>query len=512
MELQVAPASKGLKGGALSLLSSVVFGLASTAPAYSLAATLGFVVATTSGEGIVGVKAPGIMLLAFLPMYFVAVAYAELNKFEPDCGTTFTWTTRAFGPWWGWMGGWGVIAADIIVMADLSKIAGEYGFLLVGADDLAHSTAWTTAAGVLWIIVMTAVCYRGIEVSARMQYVLLSVEVIVLVAFAGFALTRVLTGSAPPGSLTPSLSWLVPSGVPIGAMVPAFLLAVFIYWGWDSAVATNEETADPTRTPGRAAVLSTVLLLAIYAVVSVATVAFAGVGTTGIGLANAANAEDVFKAMGPAVFGSSAVGRFCEALLIISILTSATAATQTTILPTARTSLSMAVFDALPRRFARVHPRYLTPTDSTIWMGVLSVIFFVGLSLISNNVLEDSIAAVGLMIAFYYGITGFACFWYFRRTLRSGPRNFLMRGLLPLLGGVVLLAAFLEACREYAAPDFGKTTLLGIGGVFVIGVGTLLVGVPLMLLWRWRAPAFFRGETLPKVTPQRSNPGTPKPT
>jgi amino acid transporter len=172
----------------------------------------------------------------------------------------------------------------------------------------------------------------------------------------------------------------------------------------------------------------------------------------------------------------------------------------------------MAVFDALPRRFARVHPRYLTPTDSTIWMGVLSVIFFVGLSLISNNVLEDSIAAVGLMIAFYYGITGFACFWYFRRTLRSGPRNFLMRGLLPLLGGVVLLAAFLEACREYAAPDFGKTTLLGIGGVFVIGVGTLLVGVPLMLLWRWRAPAFFRGETLPKVTPQRSNPGTPKPT
>ena len=47
---------KGLKGGALGLVSSVVVGVASTAPAYSLAASLGFVVATTNGDGIVGVK------------------------------------------------------------------------------------------------------------------------------------------------------------------------------------------------------------------------------------------------------------------------------------------------------------------------------------------------------------------------------------------------------------------------------------------------------------------------
>ena len=96
---------KGLKGGALGLVSSIVVGMASTAPAYSLAASLGFVVATTNGNSIVGVKAPAIMLLAFVPMFFIAVAYSELNKAEPDCGTTFTWASRAFGPYVGWLGG-----------------------------------------------------------------------------------------------------------------------------------------------------------------------------------------------------------------------------------------------------------------------------------------------------------------------------------------------------------------------------------------------------------------------
>jgi amino acid transporter len=495
------PASKGLKGGALGLVASVVVGIASTAPAYSLAATLGLVVATANGDGIIGIKAPGVMLLAFVPMYFIAVAYSELNSREPDCGTTFTWATRAFGPWWGWMGGWGIIAADVIVMANLAQIAGKYGFLLFGADGLADSTFWTTVAGVLWIAVMTYICYRGIEVSARLQYGLLGIEVVVLVAFAAFALAKVFAGDAPQGSITPSLSWLWPSGISLSALIPAFLLAVFIYWGWDTAVATNEECDDPASTPGRAAILSTVLLLVIYAVVSMAAVAYAGTGTTGIGLANADNADDVFKAIGPAVFGDSSIGKIFEILLLISVLTSASASTQTTILPTARTSLSMGAFAALPRRFAKIHPRYLTPTESTVWMGIVSIVFYVGLTLVSENVLADSIAAVGLMIAFYYGLTGFACVWYFRRTLTS-PRNILMRGVLPGLGALVLLGAFIEASIQYAAPDYGKTKIFGIGGVFVLGIGTLVLGVLLMLLWRWRAPGYFQGETLTKATPE----------
>jgi amino acid transporter len=489
-------AEKGLKGGALGLVSSIVVGLASTAPAYSLAASLGFVVATANGDGIVGVKAPSIMLLAFVPMVLIAIAYSELNKAEPDCGTTFTWATRAFGPWVGWLGGWGIIAADVIVMANLSQIAGAYSFRLVGADSLADSALWSTVAGVIWIVVMTYICYRGIEISARIQYALLGVEVLVLVIFSIVALVKVYGGTAPAGSLHPSLGWLVPSGLSPSALVTATLIAVFIYWGWDTAVSVNEETADPTRTPGRAAIISTLLLLATYAIVSVATVAFAGVGTEGVGLGNSKNSDDVFKALGSTVFGHSLFGRTMEILLIVSVLTSASASTQTTILPTARTALSMGAYRALPQRFARIHPRYLTPTDATVWMGLVSIIFYVGMTIVSQNVLGDTIAAVGLMIAFYYGMTGFACVWFYRRSIAGGGRDLWMKGVLPFLGGVLLLGAFVEASVQYAAPDYGNTTLLGIGGVFVIGIGSLVLGAVLMLVYRAMAPAFFRGRTL----------------
>jgi amino acid transporter len=480
---------KGLKPGTVGLLSSIVIGTASTAPAYSLAATLGFVVIA------VGVKAPAIMLLAFVPMYFIAVAYAELNKREPDCGTTFTWAARAFGPRTGWLGGWGLIAADVIVMANLAQIAGSYGYQLVGLDSLAGSTLWTTVAGVLWIAGMTWICYVGLEVSKRLQYVLLSVEVVVLVAFAVYALVKVYSGDAPDGSLRPSLSWLWPSGLDWSSVTEAVLLAIFIYWGWDTAVAINEETKDPGRTPGRAAIISTVLLLASYAIVSVATVAFAGVGTTGIGLGNEDNAEDVFNAIGPVVFGDDLGGRVFEALLIISVLTSASASTQTTILPTARATLSMGAYRAIPVVFARIHPRYLSPSVSTIWMGAVSIAFYVGLTIVSDNVLQDSILAVGLLIAFYYGMTGFACAWEFRRDLHTA-RDVVMRFVVPLLGGVLLLAVFVVACVEYADPDYGFTVLFGVGGVFVIGIGTLLLGVVLMGIYNVVAPAYFRGETL----------------
>ena len=85
---QQAP-DKGLRAGALGLISSVVIAVSSTAPAYSMAATLGLIVA------IVGVHSPGTLIVSFLPMLCIAYAFRELNKADPDCGTTFTWTARA---------------------------------------------------------------------------------------------------------------------------------------------------------------------------------------------------------------------------------------------------------------------------------------------------------------------------------------------------------------------------------------------------------------------------------
>ena len=74
-------------------------------------------------------------------MLFISYAYKEMNNADPDCGTTFTWAARAFGPKTGWLGGWGIIAADVLVMASLAQIAGQYVFLLFNANGIGSNAS-----------------------------------------------------------------------------------------------------------------------------------------------------------------------------------------------------------------------------------------------------------------------------------------------------------------------------------------------------------------------------------
>jgi amino acid transporter len=502
-ELQVA---KGLKSGALGLVSTTVMGVASTAPAYSLAATLGFIVVA------VGLGAPIVALLAFVPIVLTSIGYSELNKADPDCGTTFTWGSRAFGPKTGWAGGWGIVAADVLCMASLAQIAGQYLFLLFGNTSIGDNPTkgWVLLVGLLWIAAMTYICYRGIEVSARFQQVLLGVELVMLLVFSATAFIRIGTGHHPATSIIPAWSWFNPLHNGFTGFVGGIILMLFIYWGWDTAVAVNEETKDPKKTAGRAAVLSTLILLVTYFVVIMAAQSFAGVGTTGIGLANSGN-PDVLSVLGGAVFGSSGVGLVFSRLLILMVLSSAAASTQTTILPTARTTLSMAAYKAIPTVFAKMHPKYLTPSVSTITMGAVSALLYAGFNYISGgNVIPDAVTAIGLYIAFYYGMTGFACAWYYRATLLESQRSLWMRGILPTLGGLIMYAA--GAWSLWADWDVGTENSFTswtmpfqphwhMGGAFVIFFLSAVVGLIMGIAVRFGMPAFFRKETLTRATP-----------
>ena len=201
----VATNRRGLKKDALSFLSNLVIGVASTAPAYSLAAVLGALTLT------VGFDVPGILIAAFVPVLFVAVAYYHLNRADPDCGTSFSWVTRAMGPYWGWMAGWAIIATDILVMPGLAQVAALYSFRLFGID---HPGWFTQAAvGVGWIALMTAICYLGIELSARMQKLLLLAEIAILLILAVGALAKVYDAVPPVGSQHIALTWFNPFGV-----------------------------------------------------------------------------------------------------------------------------------------------------------------------------------------------------------------------------------------------------------------------------------------------------------
>jgi amino acid transporter len=127
----------------------------------------------------------------------------------------------------------------------------------------------------------------------------------------------------------------------------------------------------------------------------------------------------------------------------------------------------------------------MTPHVSTILMGVFSIVWYVGLTLVSENILYDSIAALGLMIAFYYGLTGYACAWYYRRELTKSAKTFVLVGVAPLLGALILTYVFIKSCIDLADPENSTagTSWIGLGPPLVIGIGFLLMGVVLMVLW-----------------------------
>lgn len=157
--------------------------------------------------------------------------------------------------------------------------------------------------GSFFIIAMTLVSARGVAVSERMQIVLIAVQFGVLIIASIWALTRVFSDTAGAQATSPQLAWLWPSGLDVSSVAAAIILCVFIYWGWDACLAVGEETKNPGKTPGIAAVITTLILVCTYVLVAYAVQSFAGFSVVGIGLNNPDNTDDVLTVLGDPVGG-----------------------------------------------------------------------------------------------------------------------------------------------------------------------------------------------------------------
>lgn len=490
--------SKGLAAGKVGTFSGAILGISCVAPGYTLTASIGLIVAA------VGLKMPAIFIAGFIPMFLTAYAYRELNSRAPDCGASFTWSTKAFGPYVGWMCGWGMVMASIIVLSNLAAIAVEFFYLFIARvtnqhsiAELAGNKAINIATTLVFLAIATAIASRGITTSERVQYVLVGFQMMVLLAFAVMAFVHVGRGDAPAG-LSFDPDWFNPfSGLALSAFVIGVTGSIFAFWGWDTCLTLGEESKDPTKVPGRAGLLCVLSILATYLLIAVAVMMYAGVGEADLGLGNPDNAENVFAALADPVLGT-----WAGPLLFLAILASSVASLQTTFLPAARAMLAMGAYKAFPPRFAEVSPRYLVPVFATVTAGVVTGVFYTAVSLLSESALLDTIAALGIMICWYYGITAFACVWYFRRELFANAHNMVFKFLFPLLGGIVLAAVFVISIGESMDPDNASGAAVGgIGLVFYIGFGVLILGAVLMMIWRSRSPEFFRGQTLRHDTP-----------
>ena len=462
---------KGLKKG-LGFFSTLVIGINSTAPGYSLAAVLsGIVVA-------VGLQAPASLIVSFIPMFFIAASFYYMNRADPDCGTTFTWVTNALGPWSGWIAGWAVCMTGILVVGSLADVAALYTFAILGMDSAAESIGAVTGLAVAYIALTTTICVIGTELSARVQVVLGAIQVFGLLLLSVVAIVKALTGevSAEPVligeqaiTMQPpsfSLDWFLPWQIDsTGALTAGLLIGVFLYWGWESSLTLNEENEDSDAS-GRAGIVATILLVLLYVLVATAMASYAGVEAFA-----SADEQGIESGLFDDLAGSI-LGEPLDKIVLLAVLTSALASTQTTILPGSRTSLSMARQAALPKPFGDVSPRFFTPVFSTVAVGVLAVAWYVPLNLIAQGTLFDSLQALSLLIAFYYAINGVACFAFYRREILRSPRFIPWAIALLAAGGTLLLVG---GVGQYDGWGGASSAITWAGAALLAALAVLLV-------------------------------------
>ncbi|WP_328990534.1 APC family permease [Kribbella sp. NBC_01245] len=446
MSTPTASRSRGrrLREKSIGIGSSTAIGIASTAPAYSLAVSVGLLAAYAGGA------APLVLALSAIPVVLVALCFRELNRTEPDCGTNFAWTEKAFGLATGRMVGWTTVMACVLVMSNLAQVAAIYTYTLLGLDGLAESRVGQAVLGTAMIGVMAYLAYRGVRIAARMQIALVCLELAALLYFAIKAFAGADSISLP--TTTGSGSWAA-----------AVLVAIFLYWGWDSSFSINEESVEPNRTPAIGALLTNAALVLVYVVVAWAAVAYAGLDRlSGVG------EDDFFATLSDDLLGTTG-GR----VLIGAVLISALASPQTTILPTARTMLSMARRDAFPGQFARISAKYQTPTVSTWAFAVASALIYVLLVLTSEAVLADSVAAISVLVSLYYLATAIAVPLYFKGSLDG---RLVQRLVVPVLAAVCFAMVLVLAVFD-----------VGVGPLVVVGV-SLAVGAAVMFSMKPHTP------------------------
>ena len=460
-----------LKNGELSLFDSVMIATASVAPAYSLAATIGLLVVA------VGLASPATILVSFVPVLFIALAYYYMNQQDPNCGASYSWLARTVNPYVGWFNGWIQTAASVLFCIAAPVLAGTNTMALLQSlgwvsAGVASNTAVVAVVSLAWLLLVTVMVVRGIRLTANFQWVMVAIEYMLVLGFSIAALLKV-AASHPAGSRAVDLNWLNPFTIQgLGGLAAGAVLGVFFFWGWDTAANLNEETKDSAETPGLAGIMSMFILLVVFLVASVA-------------MQSLVPADTIGKQGGSALFyfAEQVAPAPISYLMVLAVLASTVATTQTTLLPATRLTFSMARDRVFPAPFGHVHPVWQTPWIGTMIVGGISAagILLTSFAPSVNSTFQSMISNIGVLVALYYGLTGLACAWAFRKMLTETPMFLLLAGILPAIGGLFLLWIAYEVVAQ-----------AGLGVSLPVLIVTI-AGIPLVVIARILTPGDFFG-------------------
>jgi amino acid transporter len=431
-----------LKAGSLSFVESMVMGVAGSAPGYTIAVTTAVLLATA------GPLSPGALLIFAVPMLGIAVAYKALNKREVSAGAAYRWTTRAFGKFWGFFSGWALLVASMVFM-----VSGSLPLATASLDfvdpKLADHVVLSAGVASAWFLVIATVLIAGIEVTSKVQMVMTGIELLILTG----VLTAAFMHAGAVGAVNPfSWSWFGFAYTPSGFAASA-LIVVFFYWGWDVTANLAEETADGHDNAGNGGFISVFITIAYYVGFVVAALLLFAIKD-----AKGFNANIIYN-----IAVASGLGRTGGLLASGAVILSSVATLETTMLQFSRTLFAMGRDGAMSPVFGVVDKRTQTPVRAMIVLIAVGLLLLWGSSLMPTvaKIIADSVNAVGVLVAYYFGLAGLVAAWEFRGEWRSSVPRALVLSLYPALSAVTLIGL-----GVYAITTFDTvTTAVGIGGL-----------------------------------------------
>lgn len=448
----------GLKHGVLTLFDSAVMGVAGVAPAYSIAAS------TATLFGAVALGGPAALLYCGIAMFGIVWAFNYLGRVETNSGASYSWVRNALHPLLGYIAGWALVVSALIFMVAGSFPAGSITLGLFSTS-LANNTLAVTILGSVFFLIMIAAVAAGVTITTKLQVIMSTVELALLLLFAALMLFHGHDAHAF------SWSWFSPSifhgssGFFAGALV-----AAFYYWGWDVTANLNEETKAAKVTPGIGGIIGVLVVFALFEVFTVGS----NLVLTAKDINN--NSGDVLGVLGQIVWPGLG-GK----LIVVAVILSTVATLETTIIQVTRTMFSMGRDGTLPKVLGKVHPKWKTPYVATFVVAVISVGLFIGSNYIGTigSILTDAINAIGLQIAIYYSLAGLSVVVLYRKQITKSVKNFIFMGLWPLSGAVFMAVMFVKTI-----PGLNATTLY-------VGLGAMALGViPMAIYWAKGRPYF----------------------
>ena len=450
-------------GERVGLAGAIVMGLSSSGPSQTLAVSLAALVAASGYAGVLPV------LVCFVPMLGIAVAYRRLNRWDPSAGATYTWVARVFHPFLGFLSGWMILLYYTLGTTTLTIPAGIYTLALLAPAHIDDPLAiFLVGAG--WNVLIGALAILGLKLVARVESGIVVFEYLVILGTASVALAALVAGSTAVHFSAQWFSWQGLGGMK--GLMGGMLIAYFMYSGWDAAIYVNEETDDRRDHPGQAAVASVLLLALVYAL---ATFAFQAVLPAAALQAHAGNAL--------AAVGDRLLPRPWNAVMALAVLGGTLASLQAAVVSAARVGHAMARDGVMPRFFRLTRPGSSNPWAATLALSALNIVLL-ALALGTTGIgaaLRNAASSLGLIAVVFYGLTAAAALWQSRAAWRTGAPGALLAALLPLLGMTFSVGVLIESLRSGAVER----------PVLAYGLGSIAVGACAALILRARHIEFF---------------------